>query len=95
MVRYTTRDDKIAENEALIQAVFDELRSLAPAGIRYEAFRLADGAGFVHIATIDTEDGSNPLPALDSFKRFSEGIEERCAVAPAASALIAVDRYGS
>ena len=53
MVRYKTSDAKAEANAALVHAVFDELRARAPGGIRYATYRLADGATFVHIATLD------------------------------------------
>lgn len=94
LVRYRTRDDKVGENEELIHAVFDELRGSAPVGLRYGTFKLADGSSFIHLAMIDTADGGNPLLALDSFKRFQQGLRERCVEAPAATDLFAVDGYG-
>jgi hypothetical protein len=93
LVRYKTHADKAADNEALIHAVFDELRGSAPAGLRYSAFKLADGSTFVHLATIDTADGSNPLVTLDSFKRFQAGLRERCVEPPVATDLALVDGY--
>lgn len=94
LVRYQTHADKATENEALIHAVFDELRASAPTGLRYTTFTLADGVSFVHLATIDTADGSNPLVSLDSFKRFQLGLPERCAEPPVATDLVLVDRFG-
>jgi hypothetical protein len=94
LVRYKIRDTAVAENEELIHAVFDELRASAPQGLRYSTFKLADGSTFVHLAMIDTADGSNPLVALDSFKRFQQGLPERCVEPPVASDLVAVDGYG-
>lgn len=93
-VRYKTRDDKAGENEVLIHAVFDELRRSAPAGLQYGAYKLADGSSFVHVARIETADGSNPLLALESFKRFQEGLRERCVETPVATDLYPVDGYG-
>ena len=93
LVRYKTRDDKASENEALIHAVFDELRASAPAGLTYRVFKLPDGVSFVHLATVDTPDGSNPLLRLDSFKRFQLNVRDRCVEPPVATELIAVDDY--
>jgi hypothetical protein len=94
LVRYKTRDDKAGENEDLIHAVFDELRGSVPVGFRYGTFKLADGSTFVHLAMIDTADGSNPLVTLDSFKRFQHGLPERCVEPPVATDLFQVDEYG-
>jgi hypothetical protein len=92
IVRYTTRDDAVAENEALARAVFDELRAKSPAGLRYRTYREADGATFVHMAEID---GDNPLPTIEAFKAFTRDIEERCVVAPVAVEFVPVDAYSA
>ncbi len=47
LVRYTTKPDRAAENEALSRAVFTQLHSAPPAGIAYALFR--DGNEFVHV----------------------------------------------
>ena len=95
LVRYTTHADRAGENEALIHAVFDELRRVAPTGFRYGAFKQADGASFVHFAMMDNADGSNPLVQLESFKRFQSDLNERCVELPVVTHLATlVDAYG-
>jgi hypothetical protein len=93
MVRYKVKPDRVAENEALVRAVYDELESVAPAGIRYATFRLEDGVSFMHFATIDTEDGQTPLSKLRAFQRFQENIGERCDEPPAVTQLEAIGSY--
>lgn len=94
LVRYKTRDDKASENEALVRAMFEELRASRLAGIRYASFKLADGMSFIHFATIETADGSNPLASLASFKQFQQGLRDRCVEPPVALDLAPVDDYG-
>ena len=60
MVRYKVKAGREAENEELVRAVYDELRSSEPAGLRYATFVLPDGVSFVHAATIEDET-HNPL----------------------------------
>jgi hypothetical protein len=93
LVRYRIRDDVISAHETLIHAVFDELRRTTPAGLRYHVHTLADGTSYVHQAEIDTVDASNPLAAMESFKRFQQGLRERCVEAPVAVDLHPVDGY--
>ena len=50
MVRYKVKPDRVAENEALVRAVYDELARTQPDGLRYATFRLDDGVSFVHVA---------------------------------------------
>ena len=91
MVRYKVKPDRVEENEALVRAVYEELRRTAPAGLRYATFRQDDGTGFVHLA--QTEDGVNPLAEVEAFARFQEGIGERCDEAPVVTGLHEVGSY--
>ena len=93
MVRYRTRPDKAGENEQYIKAVFAELHRTAPAGLRYASFKLADGVSFVHIASIESADGNNPLTQSAAFKAFVAGIKDRCEEPPLSSELTEVGSY--
>jgi hypothetical protein len=93
MVRYKVRADAAAENERLVKEVFAELERQRPAGIHYSTFKARDGQSFVHLAHIDTADGTNPLLAVEAFKRFSGTIKDRCEEPPATTELDAVARY--
>jgi hypothetical protein len=93
MVRYKTSDIHADANAALIRAVFEELGSKNPPGLRYASYRLPDGVTFVHIATVETP-GENPLPLLPSFKNFQAGIKDRCIEQPVVTELSAVGSYG-
>ena len=93
MVRYKVKPDKAGENEAFIKKVFEELEATGPDGLRYASFKLADGVSFVHIASIETADGSNPLQATAAFKTFQENIKDRCDEPPAAVELDAIGSY--
>ena len=84
MVRYRVHRDRVAENEELVRAVYAELASTEPEGLRYATFRLPDGVTFVHVAEHDDD---NPLPRVAAFQRFQEGIRERCEVPPEATPL--------
>ncbi len=93
MVRYKVKPERVAENEALVRAVYDELADAEPDGIRYATFRLEDGVSFVHVA-LQSDDRPSPLPELGAFRRFAAGIEERCDEPPAFSDLHAIGAYG-
>lgn len=93
MVRYKVKTDQAAENRRLIEAVFADLKAAKPDGIRYASFVLPDGVSFVHFASIETSDGSNPLTATAAFKVFQAGIKDRCEEQPAAVELQDVGSY--
>jgi hypothetical protein len=89
-VRYRAKPEQADENQRLSEAVFRELAARSPAGLAYEVLRLADGT-FVHIAAI--EDGAQPVSALESFRAFRSGIEDRCLEPPKAGEATVVGRY--
>lgn len=93
MVRYKVRPDRAADNESYIAAVFEQLRDEAPAGLRYASFKLDDGVSFVHIVSIESDDGGNPLGSLAAFRAFVADIEERCEEPPVAVDLNEIDSY--
>ena len=75
VVRYRTKPDQADANHELVAAVFEELASTDPGGVRYATLRLADNT-FVHIA--DIEDDSNPLGSVAAFAEFQREIGARC-----------------
>lgn len=81
MVRYTVKPDQADHNEQLVRALFAELDGVAPAGLRYATFKLADGVTFIHLISHDSTDGHGP-PQLQALKAFHAGVRERCDEAP-------------
>jgi hypothetical protein len=90
MVGYKVKPEAVAENEALVRAVYEELRQTQPASMRYATFRLDDGVSFVHI---NFSDGGNVLNELASFKAFQERIAERLDEGPTVSELTEIGSY--
>jgi hypothetical protein len=94
IVRYQTKPDRADENQALIERVFAELATTRPEGLRYVSFRLADGVSFVHVASVDTVDGANPLNQTTAFGEFVAEIGDRCEVPPVALGAEVVGAFG-
>ncbi len=90
LVRYRTKPEKTAENQRLIEKVFEELHAKSPEGLRYLALRLSDGT-FVHFVTV--EDGAASVTALEAFRTFQSEIKERCAEPPQAAEATVVGNY--
>ena len=86
IVQYRTRPDRAEENQALVEAVFAELRASAPDGLRYESF--------VHVAEVSTADGTNPLTGTAAFAEFVREIGDRCVEGPRATSASLVGEYG-
>jgi hypothetical protein len=94
IVRYKSKPDRADENQALVEQVFAELDASGPAGFRYASFRLADGVSFVHVASVETDDGTNPLTQTPAFAEFVRDIADRCEEGPVASDATVVGSYG-
>lgn len=93
IVRYKVKADKAEENKAYIRAVFEQLNTSKPEGLRYVSFCLADGVSFVHIAVVEAEDGENPLQQSAAFSEFIANIKDRCEEPPVASSADIVGSY--
>jgi hypothetical protein len=76
LVRYTVKPGRIAENKALSQAVFTELRAAAPEQLTYALFQ--KGAEFVHLFVNSAGDDSDALTELPSFKAYAKDVAARC-----------------
>jgi hypothetical protein len=93
MVRYKLKADRVEENKQLVKAVFEELNKNKPEGLRYASFGLPDGVSFIHIASVETEDGKNPLSMTETFPLFTKDIKERCEEPPVALDLTEIGTY--
>lgn len=74
LVQYKAKPDKVAENTALIERIFEELRMTAPGDVRYLVLSVDDGS-FLHFA--EWADDAPGLPALEAFRIFQSGHGER------------------
>jgi hypothetical protein len=84
--------ERVDEHLRLLAAVFDELATRKPAGLRYGVTRAGDGLSFTHVAAMDGPD--NPLAALPSFQAFTRGVGDRCEEQPSAADVAVVGDYG-
>jgi hypothetical protein len=90
MVRYRVHPDRVAENEELVRAVYEELAATQPDGLHYATFKLPDGVTFIHVA----EHGDpNPLATTAAFQRFTEGVRKRCDEPPVVTELEEIGSY--
>ncbi|MEU5779473.1 hypothetical protein [Micromonospora lupini] len=87
VIRYQTKPEAADENQRLIENVFAELAATAPPGLRYSAFRLADGVTFVHVV-----DGDG-LTELTAFKEFQRTIGDRLAGGPTRDGATTIGSY--
>ena len=93
IVRYRVKQDHQQENEDYIHKVFAELNNDRPAGLRYATFRATDSPIFFHVASVETENGVNPLTVTEAFKKFSANIADRCDEPPVTTELETIGSY--
>lgn len=79
LARYQAKPERALENQRLIEQVFQELQKKSPPGVRYVTLK-SDDDSFVHFYL--AEEGATPVSALDAFKAFQDGIQERCLEQP-------------
>jgi hypothetical protein len=93
VVQYRTKPERADENATLIEAVYAGLQREQPDGFRYATFRLDDDT-FVHVASVEADDGVNPLDSLPEFAAFTADIGSRTEAPPAARPATLVGAYG-
>ena len=93
IVQYKVKQDRAEENIKFIKGVFEELNSDKPDGLRYASFIQPDGLSFIHIASIETEDGVNPLGKSAAFAEFQKEIKSRCEIPPVAIEISEIGSY--
>ncbi len=92
VVRYRVHEGEADANAELVRDVYEELAEVAPPSFRYATFLLDDGRTFVHLA-INESDETAPLTGLPAFRRFQEGLAERCEEPPVVSSATEVGSY--
>ena len=75
IVHYTVKPEMAGENHRLIKAMCDEFNVQQYDGLRYAAFKGADGITFYHLAFILGD--HDPLPNCVGFKAFKRDIAAR------------------
>jgi quinol monooxygenase YgiN len=78
LVRYQVKPERVAENEALVRAVFESLRASPIQGLRYAAHKLDDGVSFVHLVEFANQAANEAFVGRPAFKAFVARIGERC-----------------
>ena len=93
VVSYQVKPEAVAEHVRLIEAVLAQLHTEQRGDLEYKVLRLDDGVSFVHVSTVDTPDGSNPLTELPAFKEFGRDLPNRVATQPNPTAADVIGSY--
>jgi quinol monooxygenase YgiN len=92
MVRSRIKPDQVERNLQLLRAVYDELDTVRPEGLRYKTFQLDDEVTF--LAVVEMEDGPGVLQHLEAFQRYRATLDESCDEPPVTTVLREVGSYG-
>jgi len=95
MIRYEAKPEQAGENQRLIEGVFDELHRSSPAGVSYTVVRMSDGVSFMHVATVESDDGPNGITQLATFAEFQKAIQDRIQQPPASEEVTLVGTYNA
>jgi hypothetical protein len=91
LITYRVKQESLPEHERLVRGVFEELRGVAPDGVRYAVLKLDDDT-FVHVVAREPDGFS--VPSLAAFQRFQEGIDERRSTPVETRGASVVGNYG-
>jgi len=92
VVRYRTKPEAAEANAELIGQVFAELKEKAPPGVHYLALRVDDDT-FIHISLLEAQHTTSPIPHLEAFRAFQNGIKERCLEPPQSRPATVIGAY--
>ena len=93
LVTYKVKQDRVAENEDLVRAVYRELDEIGHPGVHYSTFKKEDGQTFVHMAFFPTAEDQAVLSNSEAFKAFQAGLGERCEIPPDPQPLAHIGSY--
>ena len=92
MIRYKVRPERAAENESLVECVYEQLNRERPGELHYATFKLPDVVSFMHVV-VETNQPGRILNAVAAFKAFVNDIESRCDEPPVVTELALVGSY--
>jgi len=93
MVRYTVRPDCVAEQEALILALYEDLERVRPSGLGHASFRLDDQLSYVHLVALAPNEKTNPMLEVPAFRALRDGLGRRAVGARVETALHEVGSF--
>src|ERR1700730_2039325 len=92
VIKYKTKPDMANKNAELIAAVFAELKSTRPEGVRYLSLRLEDDR-FIHFVETAAEDGTNVIPSLSESTVSERGFGNGSPTPPLPQGFTIVGNY--
>jgi hypothetical protein len=91
MIRRKVKPDEVERELESLHAVYEELESVRPDGLRQATFQLEDKVTFVDF--VDLAEGPGVLRQLEAFQRYRATLDERCDEPPVMTELNEVGSY--
>lgn len=91
MICWKVKPDEVRREVRALEAVYEEMRSVRPEGLRYATYQLEDTAVFM--ALVEMEDGLGVMEQLTVFQRYRAALDERCEEVPVVTMLNEVGAY--
>jgi hypothetical protein len=92
MLRPRVKAESVSEVDAAVTRMFSAINQAQPKGVRYASCKLSDGQTYVIL--LELEDGiENPLPPVQAFRDFQEGLKSWLAEPPTPEQLTVLGSY--
>lgn len=91
MIRCKIRPAEVEHVLGLLGAVYDELASVQPDGLRYATFQLEDKVTLVSF--VELQDGPQILQQLKTFQRYRTSLDQVCDEPPVTTMLHEIGAY--
>lgn len=91
MTRCKIKPGEVEHVLELLRAVYDELVSVQPDGLRYATFQLDDKVTLVSF--VELQDGPEPLQQLKAFQRYRTSLDQVCDEPPVTTVLHEIGAY--
>ncbi len=92
MVTSKFKEENVADVQAALEKVFQELEQAQPAGLRYASTRLSDGVTLVALLELENG-GDNPLRALPAYAEMLENLKQWQVGPPAVEQMTVIGSY--
>ncbi|HEX5994264.1 MAG TPA: hypothetical protein VFY84_03885 [Jiangellales bacterium] len=93
LIRYTVKPEHIHRSTELLRAVYADLESAGPTGLRYETFQVEGTGQFLAVIESDGGPGDAAHHRLASFQRYRAALDDICVELPTVAHVETVGAY--
>ncbi|MFI7601219.1 hypothetical protein [Actinoplanes sp. NPDC049681] len=93
LIHYTVKPEHITRSTELLRAVYADLESARPTGLRYETFQVEGTGQFLAVIESDAGPGDAAHHRLASFQRYRAALNDICVEPPTVANVQTVGAY--